>query len=34
MGLRMQNLNILGFHWKILLLDAGSQKNDIEGGIT
>ena len=30
----MKNFNILGVHWKILLLGVGSsQKIDIEGGI-
>ena len=32
MGSRMKNFNILGVHWKIQLLEGGSQKIDIEGG--
>ena len=31
MGLRMENFNILGFHWKIQLLGGSSQKTNIEG---
>ena len=32
MGLRMKNLNILGFHWKIQLLGLEfMKKTDIEG---
>ena len=28
----MENFNILGVHLKILLLEGGSQKNNIKGG--
>ena len=31
MGLRMENFNILGFHWNIQLLGGSSQKTNIEG---
>ena len=35
MGLRMENFNILGDHWKIRLLAGGGspRKTDIEGGL-
>ena len=29
----MKNFNILGVYWKILLLEGGSRKTNIEGGI-
>ena len=32
MVLKMKNINILGIHWKIQLLDGGSWKTNIEGG--
>ena len=33
MVLRMKNFDILGVHWKIWLLEVGSQKTNIEGGL-
>ena len=33
MVLRMKNFNILEVHWKIQLLEGGSQKTNVEGGI-
>ena len=33
MGLRMKNYIIFGVHWKIWLLEGGSRKTDIEGGL-
>ena len=33
MGLRMENFDIMGVHWKIRFLGAGLMKNQNIGGI-